>query len=249
MGKMCIVDGDYSDGPLVLPPCEAGTRVRLEFGFSTRVPQEEEEDYGGPIKLDSAAKKKKKKKAEFKVPPRRFRIGVTIEAAPESKRNWRTVDVEIISESRVSGGGDSGDETAPTATATPPEPEKGVKLGEDDIATGNWRAVGGVTFLSCESLLDDTDFELLFEDKKKKEEGGGAKPAVAAAGKSKKVGRGRVKRGAKGAAAEAEAEAGACIHTTTLKPALTPLFYCPQPIKSTYFPRSCIKLSENVCGV
>ena len=32
MGKMCIVDGDYTDGPLVLPPCEPGARVRLEFG-------------------------------------------------------------------------------------------------------------------------------------------------------------------------------------------------------------------------
>ena len=26
MSKMCVVDGDYAHGPLVLPPCERVTR-------------------------------------------------------------------------------------------------------------------------------------------------------------------------------------------------------------------------------
>jgi hypothetical protein len=44
MGKMCIVDGDYSSGPMVLPPCEEGARVRFEFGFMPRVPMPDEEE-------------------------------------------------------------------------------------------------------------------------------------------------------------------------------------------------------------
>ena len=221
LGKMCIVDGDYCDGPLLLPPCELGARARFEFGFCTRVTQDDEDDEAvnvskGPIKLnlenknDDEKKKQKqqgKKTNTYKVPPRRFRVGVVIEAVPDAKRNWRAAEIEIISESRVVAlGGGGGGGGGGTAIEPAPEPEKGVKLGEDDIATGNWRAVSGVTFLTCESLLSEEDFNELFKEKEEEkkqtgeeeEEGEGAAAAAAVAGKNgnkKVVGRGRVKRG------------------------------------------------------
>ena len=155
MGKMFVVDGDYCDGPLLLPPCEPGSRARFEFGFSTRVTQDSEDDdddgVKGPIKLDLGDKDKNKDKVKdetksYRVPPRRFRVSVVVEAAPESKRKWRAAEIEIINESRVvdggGGGGGDGDAIEPA-----PEPEKGVKLGEDDIATGNWRAVSGLSLI------------------------------------------------------------------------------------------------------
>ena len=44
------------------------------------------------------------------------------------------------------------------------------RLGEDDIATGEWRAVQGATFLTCESLLDDEAFDLSFDDEPRGEQ-------------------------------------------------------------------------------
>ena len=48
--------------------------------------------------------------------------------------------------------------------SNPESPERAPRLGEDDIATGEWRAVQGATFLTCESLLDDESFDLSFDD-------------------------------------------------------------------------------------
>ena len=86
------------------------------------------------------------------------------------------------------------------------------RLGEDEIAAGHWRAVQGVTFLTCESTLDDLAFEEMREEMRREarrrrgdgegERGGAgdegdegkARGVAAAAAKRKKVGRGRVKR-------------------------------------------------------
>jgi hypothetical protein len=79
-------------------------------------------------------------------------VEVTVEARPGEKRDWRLASVEVISESRKDSEIDPG------------SPEFAPKLGEDDIATGEWRAIQGVTFLTCESLLDDEAFDASFDD-------------------------------------------------------------------------------------
>jgi hypothetical protein len=79
-------------------------------------------------------------------------VEVTVEARPGEKRDWRLASVEVISESRKDSEVDPG------------SPEIAPKLGEDDIATGEWRAIQGVTFLTCESLLDDEAFDASFDD-------------------------------------------------------------------------------------
>ena len=147
MGKMCVVDGDYAHGPLKLPPCEPGAEVKFQFGFSQRTP-DPTDDPGpaGPIKLNPNPK------PTTQLPKWRIRVEVTVEARPGEKRDWRLASVEVISESRKDSEVDPG------------SPEIAPKLGEDDIATGEWRAVQGATFLTCESLLDDESFDLSFDD-------------------------------------------------------------------------------------
>lgn len=217
MGKMCIVDGDYCDGPLVLPPCEPGARATVSFGFAARVPEDlsdREGSYGGPIKLDLGGKETKRKPPGL--PPFRVRVEVTIEAVPGANRDWRAASVEVISEARVDAG-----EAENVARA--PDIESAQTLGEDDLAAGNWRAVGGVTFLTCESLLNDADFEDLFRDEAEKREAKKAaaaavaerlrKEAKSAAGEKEKagrrVGRGKVKRNGKKTDLSEEEEAAA----------------------------------------
>jgi hypothetical protein len=147
MGKMCVVDGDYAHGPLKLPPCEPGAEVKFQFGFSQRTPDPaDDQGPAGPIKLNPNPK------PTTRLPKRRIRVEVTVEARPGEKRDWRLASVEVISESRNDSEIDPG------------SPEIAPKLGEDDIATGEWRAIQGVTFLTCESLLDDEAFDASFDD-------------------------------------------------------------------------------------
>ena len=147
MGKMCVVDGDYAHGPLKLPPCEPGAEVKFQFGFSQRTPDPtDDQGPAGPIKLNPNPK------PTTQLPKRRIRVEVTVEARPGEKRDWRLASVEVISESRKDSEIDPG------------SPEIAPKLGEDDIATGEWRAIQGVTFLTCESLLDDEAFDASFDD-------------------------------------------------------------------------------------
>ena len=147
MGKMCVVDGDYAHGPLKLPPCEPGAEVKFQFGFSQRTPDPaDDQGPAGPIKLNPNPK------PTTTLPKRRIRVEVTVEARPGEKRDWRLASVEVISESRKDSEIDPG------------SPEIASKLGEDDISTGEWRAIQGVTFLTCESLLDDEAFDASFDD-------------------------------------------------------------------------------------
>ena len=194
MGKMLIVDGDYAHGPLVLPACEVGAKVRFEFAFAARAANAR----GG----EPEAKKNPDGRTIPPPPTRRVRIGVTVEASPGSKRNWRASEIELVRESRRRGGGEDADADADAE----PEPEKGETLGEDDVATGNWRAVSGVTFLTCESLLSDDDYEEawleeLEKRKRAEEEAEAARGAAAATAPARLkrggggVGRGRVKKG------------------------------------------------------
>ena len=46
MGKMCVAQGDFASGPVLLPKCEAGATVRFELGFARRVPEDFDADYG-----------------------------------------------------------------------------------------------------------------------------------------------------------------------------------------------------------
>ena len=39
MGKMCVAQGDFASGPVLLPACEAGVTTRFELGFTRRVPE------------------------------------------------------------------------------------------------------------------------------------------------------------------------------------------------------------------
>lgn len=171
MGKMCVVDGDYAHGPLVLPPCEHGSRVKFQFGFSQRTrPADDTDDdpssSNGPIKLTLDKKDAKggdhepdpaKPASIPPLPARRIRVEVTVEAKPGEKRDWRLAKVELVSEARADANGE-------VLGSNPPSPEHSPRLGEDDIATGEWRAVQGATFLTCESLLDDEAFDLSFDD-------------------------------------------------------------------------------------
>ena len=166
MGKMCVVDGDYAHGPLVLPPCEHGSRVKFQFGFSQRTRPVDETSSNGPIKLTLDKKDTKKGDREpdpakpaslSPLPARRIRVEVTVEAKPGEKRDWRLAEVELVSEARADANGT-------VLGSNPRAPEHSPRLGEDDIATGEWRAVQGATFLTCESLLDDEAFDLSFDD-------------------------------------------------------------------------------------
>ena len=165
MGKMCVVDGDYAHGPLVLPPCEPGAIVKFQFGFSQRTrPDDDPTSSNGPIKLALDKKDEKgggddtlDRPASPPLPTRRIRVEVTVEAKPGEKRDWRLAEVEVVSEARADANGE-------VLGSNPESPERAPRLGEDDIATGEWRAVQGATFLTCESLLDDESFDLSFDD-------------------------------------------------------------------------------------
>ena len=165
MGKMCVVDGDYAHGPLVLPPCEPGAIVKFQFGFSQRTrPDDDPTSSNGPIKLALDKKDEKgggddtlDRPASPPLPTRRIRVEVTVEAKPGEKRDWRLAEVEVVSEARADANGE-------VLGSNPESPERAPRLGEDDIATGEWRAVQGATFLTCESLLDDEAFDLSFDD-------------------------------------------------------------------------------------
>ena len=94
MGKMCVVDGDCAHGPLVLPPCEHGSRVKFQFGFSQRTRPADETSSNGPIKLTLDKKDTKggdrepdpaKPASLPPLPARRIRVEVTVEAKPGEK--------------------------------------------------------------------------------------------------------------------------------------------------------------------
>ena len=214
MGKMMIVQGDYADGPVVLPPCEPGAVAVFEFCFAARVPDDDANANAnatpkGPIVLDAGSNSKSK--SEPKPPPlpsRRLRVHVVVEAAPGAKRNWRATAFEVARETRMRTDADTdmngGDDSySPCGDVSYTSDDLGGRLGEDDIATGNWRAVSGATFLTCESLMDDEEYASTWEETQRKErdeaarkekEEKRARSAVVGGASKSRVGRGRVRR-------------------------------------------------------
>ena len=212
MGKMMIVQGDYADGPVVLPPCEPGAVAVFEFCFAARVPDDDANANAnatpkGPIVLDAGSNSKSK--SEPKPPPlpsRRLRVRVTVEAAPGAKRNWRATAFEVARETRTRTDTDGGDDSYSACDdVSYTSDDLGGRLGEDDIATGNWRAVSGATFLTCESLMDDEEYASTWEETQRKERDEAAKKekekeekrarsAVVGGASKSRVGRGRVRR-------------------------------------------------------
>ena len=208
MGKMCVAQGDFASGPVLLPKCEAGAAVRFELGFARRVPEDFDADYG-----DGELEPWDVRAARGATPSERVRLFIDVVADPGAKRNWRADTIEMVverkdgsaherllrdelaepvetsSRSDAAGvgdavgnsGGDSGDRHS-----------RHSYLGEDDLASGAFRAVAGATFLTCESLLDDAAFdafwlETLRAEREKKEKASAPGARAARAGKRGKA--------------------------------------------------------------
>ena len=208
MGKMCVAQGDFASGPVLLPKCEAGAAVRFELGFARRVPEDFDADYG-----DGELEPWDARAARGAPPSERVRLFIDVVADPGAKRNWRADTIEMVverkdgsaherllrdelaepvetsSRSDAAGvgdavgnsGGDSGDRHS-----------RHSYLGEDDLASGAFRAVAGATFLTCESLLDDAAFdafwlETLRAEREKKEKASAPGARAARAGKRGKA--------------------------------------------------------------
>ena len=208
MGKMCVAQGDFASGPVLLPKCEAGAAVRFELGFARRVPEDFDADYG-----DGELEPWDARAARGATPSERVRLFIDVVADPGAKRNWRADTIEMVverkdgsaherllrdelaepvetsSRSDAAGvgdavgnsGGDSGDRHS-----------RHSYLGEDDLASGAFRAVAGATFLTCESLLDDAAFdafwlETLRAEREKKEKASAPGARAARAGKRGKA--------------------------------------------------------------
>ena len=158
MGKMCVAQGDFASGPVLLPPCEAGATVRFELGFTIRVPEAFDADWG-----DGEPEPWDVRVARDATPTERVRVAVDVAADPGARRNWRATAFEMFVERKDGSAHDTllRDELFPPETIPKGEGtgEGPAYLGEDDLASGDFRAVAGATFLTCESLLDDVAFD------------------------------------------------------------------------------------------
>ena len=183
MGKMCVAQGDFASGPVLLPKCEAGASVRFELGFARRVPEDRDADYG-----DGELEPWDVRAARGATPSERTRLFIDVVADPGAKRNWRADTIEMVVErkdgsaherllrdellaeepddaERSDAVGNVGDAAFGNAVGNSgrdsghPGHSRHSYLGEDDLASGAFRAVAGATFLTCESLLDDAAFD------------------------------------------------------------------------------------------
>ena len=191
MGKMCVAQGDFASGPVLLPKCEAGAAVRFELGFARRVPEDFDADYG-----DGELEPWDVRAARGATPSERVRLFIDVVADPGAKRNWRIDTIEMVVErkdgsaherllrdelaepdetsSRSDGLAGVGDAVGNSGGDSGDRHSRHSYLGEDDLASGAFRAVAGATFLTCESLLDDAAFdafwlETLRAEREKKE--------------------------------------------------------------------------------
>ena len=156
MGKMCVAQGDFASGPVMLPKCEAGATVRFELGFAKRVPEDFDANYG-----DGELEPWDVRFARDATPTERVRVAIDVVADPGAKRNWRATAFEMFVERK---DGSAHDTLLRDELFSPAIPGEGkarglAYLGEDDLASGAFRAVSGATFLTCESLLDDAAFD------------------------------------------------------------------------------------------
>jgi len=209
MGKMCVAQGDFASGPVLLPKCEAGAAVRFELGFARRVPEDFDADYG-----DGELEPWDVRAARGATPSERVRLFIDVVADPGAKRNWRADTIEMVVErkdgsaherllrdelaepdetsSRSDGLAGVGDAVGNSGGDSGDRHSRHSYLGEDDLASGAFRAVAGATFLTCESLLDDAAFdafwlETLRAEREKKEKASAPGARAARAGKRGKA--------------------------------------------------------------
>ena len=95
MGKMCVAQGDFASGPVLLPKCEAGATVRFELGFARRVPEDFDADYGDER---ARAVGTPAPRARAHRPSERVRLFIDVVADPGAKRNWRIDTIEMVVE-------------------------------------------------------------------------------------------------------------------------------------------------------
>ena len=214
MGKMCVAQGDFASGPVLLPKCEAGASVRFELGFARRVPENLDADYG-----DGELEPWDVRAARGATPSERTRLFIDVVADPGAKRNWRADTIEMVVERKdgsaherllrdelapepddaersdaVGNVGNAGVGNSPgnSGDSGHSRHSRHSYLGEDDLASGAFRAVAGATFLTCESLLDDAAFdafwlETLRAEREKKE--GEKEKASAPGGRAARAGK------------------------------------------------------------
>ena len=106
-----------------------------------------------------------------------MRLFIDVVADPGAKRNWRIDTIEMVVERKDGSAHErllrdelftEPDEFVSDAAGVGDAVGNAVRnsrhsrhsyLGEDDLASGAFRAVAGATFLTCESLLDDAAFD------------------------------------------------------------------------------------------
>ena len=185
MGKMCVAQGDFASGPVLLPACEAGVTTRFELGFTRRVPERYDAgeelagDYG-----DGELEPWDVRFANNATPTERVRIVIDLLADPGAKRNWRAHSFEMLVERKDGSAHDTllRDELFGGDSSN--------YLGEDDLASGDFRAVAGATFLTCESLLDDAAFEEFWLETFRAEREAREKKASASGARARRAGKG-----------------------------------------------------------
>ena len=193
IGKMCVATGDFISGPVVLPDCVDGMVVTFESCFVKRVEEDNEDNYGSDDLLPWDERMENNE-----LPTERVRIKIEVEANPTSKRNWRAAGFEVFVERKEGLTGDIGDDLKDKEgieTEVNSQP-RSTRLGEDDIATGEWRSREGATFLTCESLLDDAAYAEFWLEKLRGDDDstgqGDESNSSSRARVGKKKGRGRV---------------------------------------------------------
>ena len=180
MGKMCVAQGDFASGPVLLPACEGRHDARFELGFTRRVPERYDAgDYG-----DGELEPWDVRFANNATPTERVRIVIDLLADPGAKRNWRAHSFEMLVERKDGSAHDTllRDELFGGDSSN--------YLGEDDLASGDFRAVAGATFLTCESLLDDAAFEEFWLETFRAEREAREKKASASGARARRAGKG-----------------------------------------------------------
>ena len=136
--------------------------MRFELGFARDAsPEDFGADYGdGELEPWDV-------RAARATPSERVRLFIDVVADPGAKRNWRIDTIEMVVERKdgsrtnaccgTSSRADAAGSVTPVGNAV--GNSRHSYLGEDDLASGAFRAVAGATFLTCESLLDDAAFD------------------------------------------------------------------------------------------
>ena len=188
MGKMCVAQGDFFSGPTLLPKCEAGATTKFELGFTIRVPERYDGNGGGGDYGDGELEPWDVRFSTNATPTERVRIVIDVLADPGAKRNWRARSFTMLVERKDGSAHDTllrdelfgGDSVEQSSSY----------LGEDDLASGDFRAVAGATFLTCESLLDDAAFEEFWLETFRAEREAREKKASASGARARRAGKG-----------------------------------------------------------